>query len=284
MRWLARCGRATSRTRSRTSATSRGGSTSTSPSSPGRNGRRSSSATARRSPSGFSGSRRRSRAPSIRNTATTPSTTRCSSGSRAQPARSSTAAWMRSSSRATQCSRRRCGATASRRSRAPTGSSIVSARSSTPVESAQLPDGYRLRNVAGDADLERRVDVHRAAFHPSKVTVPAYRHLRTLPPYREELDLVVEAPDGSFAAYALVWLDEENGVGELEPVGTHPAHQRLGLGKAVCLEACRRLRGSGCRHCRRLLGSRLSRGQAVRVGGLRVRRPPTRVPSDYTWV
>ena len=114
-----------------------------------------------------------------------------------------------------------------------------------PVESAQLPDGYRLRNVAGDVDLERRVDVHRAAFHPSKVTVPGYRHLRTLPPYREELDLVVEAPDRSFAAYALVWLDEENGVGELEPVGTHPEHQRLGLGKAVCLEACRRLRDAG---------------------------------------
>ncbi len=114
-----------------------------------------------------------------------------------------------------------------------------------PVESAQLPDGYRLRNVAGDVDLERRVDVHRAAFHPSKVTVPGYRHLQTLPPYREQLDLVVEAPDRSFAAYALVWLDEENGVGELEPVGTHPEHQRLGLGKAVCLEACRRLREAG---------------------------------------
>ena len=114
-----------------------------------------------------------------------------------------------------------------------------------PIESPELPGGYRLRQVEGKADLERRVEVHRAAFHPSKVTVPGYRHLRTLPPYREQLDLVVEAPDGSFAAYALVWLDEENGVGELEPVGAHPEHQRLGLGKAVCLEACRRLRETG---------------------------------------
>ena len=114
-----------------------------------------------------------------------------------------------------------------------------------PVEPPSLPDGYRLRNVAGEADLEHRVEVHRAAFHPSKATVPAYRHLRTLPPYREQLDLVVEAPDGSFASYALAWLDEENGVGELEPVGTHPEHQRLGLGKAVCVEACGRLRDAG---------------------------------------
>lgn len=115
---------------------------------------------------------------------------------------------------------------------------------SDPVEAPVLPDGYVLRDMRDD-DEGRRVEVHRAAFHPSRVTVPAYRRLRTLPPYRSDLDLVVEAPDGSFAAYALVWLDEENGVGELEPVGTHPAHQRLGLGKAVCLEACRRLRELG---------------------------------------
>lgn len=114
-----------------------------------------------------------------------------------------------------------------------------------PIEIPPVPEGYLLRNVEGEADVERRVEVHRAAFNPSKVTVTAYRLLRTLPPYREDFDLVVEAPDGSFAAYALVWLDEENGVGVLEPVGTHPAHQRLGLGRAVCLEACRRLAAAG---------------------------------------
>ena len=114
-----------------------------------------------------------------------------------------------------------------------------------PVEKPELPPGYVHRHVGGEDDFERRVEVHRSAWEPSKFTLPAYRTLRMLPPYREDLDLVVEAPDGSFAAYALVWLDEENGIGELEPVGTHPAQQRLGLGTAVCLDACRRLRGLG---------------------------------------
>ena len=94
-----------------------------------------------------------------------------------------------------------------------------------PVEVSPLPDGYALRHV-GPEDVERRVEVHRAAFHPSKVTVPGYRALQQVPPYRADLD-------------------DENGIGELEPVGTHPGHQRLGLGKAVCLEACRRLRELG---------------------------------------
>ena len=143
-----------------------------------------------------------------------------------------------------QCSRRRYGATASRRSRAPTGSSIASAHSSR----RSSPRGFRTATGSGTSPASRpRAPGRRPSRRLPSVqgTVPGYRHLRTLPPYREELDLVVEAPDRSFAAYALVWLDEENGVGELEPVGTHPAHQRLGLGKAVCLEACRRLRAAG---------------------------------------
>ena len=114
----------------------------------------------------------------------------------------------------------------------------------TTIEKPQLPEGYVIRQVGPD-DVEKRVDVHRAAFDPSRVTVAAYRALRELPPYRSDLDVVVEAPDGSFAAYALAWLDEENRVGELEPVGTHPAHRRLGLGTEACLEACRRLRALG---------------------------------------
>ena len=64
-------------------------------------------------------------------------------------------------------------------------------------------------------------------------------------PYRADLDCVVVAPDGSVAAFTLAWLDELNGVGELEPVGTHADHVRLGLGRAVNLFALQRLRDEG---------------------------------------
>jgi len=108
-----------------------------------------------------------------------------------------------------------------------------------------VPAGYTLRTVAGDADLERRVGVHRAAWEPSRFTLDSYRNVRGTWPYREDLDCVVEAPDGSFAAYVLAWYDDENRVGEFEPVGTHPAHRRLGLGRAVNLYALQRLRDVG---------------------------------------
>ena len=66
-------------------------------------------------------------------------------------------------------------------------------------------------------------------------------------PYRASLDCVVEAPDGRFAAYCLIWPDDENRVGELEPVGVRDEFRRRGLGAAVCSFALRRLYEEGGR-------------------------------------
>jgi ribosomal protein S18 acetylase RimI-like enzyme len=111
-----------------------------------------------------------------------------------------------------------------------------------------LPEGFRARHVEGEADLPRRVAVHRATwsvFAPSRVTEESYRNVMSAWPYRRGLDWVVEAPDGRFVSSCLVWLDGENRVGELEPVGTDPAFWRRGFGFAVCAAALRALREHG---------------------------------------
>jgi len=110
-----------------------------------------------------------------------------------------------------------------------------------------VPDGYVVRSVAGPAEIPARVEVHRAAFAPSKLTVEMYELLVRLAPYRYDLDAVVEAPDGTLAAFTMAWLDPEVSLGYFEPVGTHPDHQRRGLGKAVNTFALRRLRDEGAR-------------------------------------
>jgi ribosomal protein S18 acetylase RimI-like enzyme len=109
-----------------------------------------------------------------------------------------------------------------------------------------LPPGFALRHVRAE-DLERRVAVHRAAWHPSRVTVESFRAVTSAYPYRPELYCVVEAPDGSFAASCLMWLDPASGAGELEPVGTDPRFARQGLAAAVCTFALRQLRDHGGR-------------------------------------
>ncbi len=50
-----------------------------------------------------------------------------------------------------------------------------------------------------------------------------------------------------FAAYCLCWPDDQNRVGEFEPVGVREEFRRRGLGGAVCRFALRRLHEEGGR-------------------------------------
>ncbi|MGW3999715.1 GNAT family N-acetyltransferase [Amycolatopsis sp. NPDC004772] len=109
-----------------------------------------------------------------------------------------------------------------------------------------VPAGFTLRPVGAD-DLDRRVAVHRTVWHPSRVTGPSYRTVMAAWPYRAGLDWVAEAPDGRFAAQCLIWLDDRNAVGELEPVGTLPEFRRTGLARAVCLAALHAAHHAGAR-------------------------------------
>lgn len=113
------------------------------------------------------------------------------------------------------------------------------------VSEPALPTGYAIRNVAGDDDLEPRVAVHRAAFDGSRMSAAKHRQVMAAPTYRPDLDLVVVAPDGDFAAYCIVWLDTDNRLGVFEPVGCATAHRRKGLASAVMQEGMRRARALG---------------------------------------
>lgn len=113
-----------------------------------------------------------------------------------------------------------------------------------------LPAGFRYRTVRAE-DIPERVSIHREVWarpdRPSRVTESSFAQVRAEWPYRDSLDCVIEAPDGRFAAYCLCWPDDENRVGEFEPVGVREAFRRRGLGGAVCRFALRRLHEEGGR-------------------------------------
>jgi ribosomal protein S18 acetylase RimI-like enzyme len=88
---------------------------------------------------------------------------------------------------------------------------------------------------------ENRASAHANSFNPSKMTPDYYRGFMQAPGYDPDLDTVVVAPDGRFAAFTMGWIDPANRVGTFEPVGTHREFQRRGLGKAALLEGMRRL-------------------------------------------
>lgn len=106
---------------------------------------------------------------------------------------------------------------------------------------------YTLRHLRGADEVASRVAAHRDAFAPSKMTEAKHLAVMSSPTYRQDLDLVAEASDGSIAAYCIVWFDEANAHGVFEPVGCHSAHRRRGLTKALMFEGMRRLRDLGAR-------------------------------------
>jgi ribosomal protein S18 acetylase RimI-like enzyme len=113
------------------------------------------------------------------------------------------------------------------------------------IDDRRVPEGYRIRRFLGASEVEARVEAHRAAFAPSRMRREKHERLLDLPDYRVEDDLVVEAPDGSIASFAIAWWDPEARVGAFEPVGTDPRHQRRGLSAALLCHGLRRYRDLG---------------------------------------
>ncbi len=115
-----------------------------------------------------------------------------------------------------------------------------------PIPDFQPAPGYTVRSLGDESELPARSWVSWRAFHPDEPDEKYegwawYRNVQAAPLYRRDLDLVAVAPDGELAAFSTVWFDDVTRTAAFEPVGTHPAHQRRGLGKAIMAEGLRRV-------------------------------------------
>jgi ribosomal protein S18 acetylase RimI-like enzyme len=115
------------------------------------------------------------------------------------------------------------------------------------IPAPRLAAGYTLSEITHLPDLDGRVACERAAMPWSPTTVALYDAIQAMPDYRADLDLVVLAPNGEVAAFCGLWAEPDTGIGVVEPIGCHPAHQRCGLGTALLNEGMQRLRASSVR-------------------------------------
>lgn len=107
-----------------------------------------------------------------------------------------------------------------------------------------LPQGFSYRSATGVEDADALAAVHNGAF--GALWTPAwYRHVMQSPGYDPAHELVIQAPDGAFVAFAVIRLDHHNRIGVFEPVGTHRDYQRRGFGRAIMLYGLQQMAASG---------------------------------------
>lgn len=107
-----------------------------------------------------------------------------------------------------------------------------------------LPQGFSLQSAKGVDDAAALAAVHNGAF--SAGWSPAlYRKVMESPGYASEREMVIQAPDGSFAAFTVTWYDHLNRIGLFEPVGTHKEYQRRGFGRALILYGMQQMAAAG---------------------------------------
>ena len=113
-----------------------------------------------------------------------------------------------------------------------------------PFPPIRLPDGFRLKSLADDNDLAKIDRVLWRGFNhrgePPADSPKGRKKMQSGPHFREDLTIVVEAPNGAFVAFGGLWFDPVNRFGYVEPVATDPDYRRRGLGTAAVLEGIRR--------------------------------------------
>ena len=122
---------------------------------------------------------------------------------------------------------------------------VVLSRSLATLAEPHLPQGFAIRPLAGEGEIEGYADLHRTAFDSMVMTADWRRRTLRAPLYNPTIDLVAVSPYGQLAGFCVWWYDPRSKTAQIEPLGVHPDFQRLGLGQALMAEGLRRLAALG---------------------------------------
>ena len=123
---------------------------------------------------------------------------------------------------------------------------------SVGVPHPELPDGWELRHVMGEHEADERRRASHAAFQSTmdpEMHLRRYLRFMRSPVYDPMRDLVAVSPDGRIASF-MIWWPDPSGIAQIEPFGTHPEFQRVGLGRALIHYGLHTMLEAGMAQCR----------------------------------
>ncbi|EGK85643.1 GNAT family N-acetyltransferase [Microcoleus vaginatus PCC 9802] len=124
-----------------------------------------------------------------------------------------------------------------------------------PIPEPQFPEGFLLRQFPGEQDSEAWVEMFNQSFidhwNHHDLTVDKFKHELAKPDYRNDLDLIAVADDGTFVSfcYCEISVQECDRTGRNEGwiacLGTRRGFRKMGLGRAMLLAGLHRLKAAG---------------------------------------
>jgi ribosomal protein S18 acetylase RimI-like enzyme len=112
----------------------------------------------------------------------------------------------------------------------------------SPKPAYQPPDGFKIRTVDPGRDFKELSAAVRTVFgHGEWLNEEVLKAVARMSFYEGELDLVAVDASGAIASFCTFRVDAPGRLAELEPMGTLPKYQGLGLAKALISEGLRRL-------------------------------------------
>jgi GNAT superfamily N-acetyltransferase len=114
------------------------------------------------------------------------------------------------------------------------------------LQSYTLPDGFSFTSMADDWNWYQYNRVMWRGFdHEGKAPfdeemIACRKQMLSSPMINPELVVAVKAPDGNYVSHCGMWYRPGDFYYYVEPVVTDPEYRKMGLGKAVVLEAIKR--------------------------------------------
>jgi GNAT superfamily N-acetyltransferase len=123
-----------------------------------------------------------------------------------------------------------------------------------PFPNKSLPQGFSAISLEEENDFEKINDCLWYGFDHGPEPDPDndidFRMLmQSGPNFKKDLTTVIKAPNGDYACFAGMWIDEQNKYAYLEPLATQPKYRRMGLATIALAEGMKKTKKIGAKYC-----------------------------------
>ena len=119
----------------------------------------------------------------------------------------------------------------------------------------KLPDGFKIISLEEENDLQKINDCLWYGFdngpnpYPNNDAIDRRMQMQSDLNFRKDLTTVIKAPNGEYACYAGMRIEEDNKYAYLEPLATVPKYRRMGLSTIALGEGIRKTKNLGMKYC-----------------------------------